>query len=66
MAGVPLPTALRQCVSVKQDFHRPQPPGGLAVRYTAHCPLPATTVQPGTHSAVYCTAPSSAAPHNKH
>ena len=66
MAGVPLPTALRQCGSVKQDFHCPQPPGGVAVRYTAHCPLPATTVQQGTHSAVKCTAPSSAAPNNKH
>ena len=52
MAGVPLPTAHRQCGSVKQDFHCPQPPGGVAVRYTAHCPLPTTTVQQGTHSAV--------------
>ena len=54
MAGVPLPTALRQCGSVKQDFHCPQPPGGVAVCYTAHCPLPTTTVQQGTHR--WCSA----------
>ena len=66
MAGVPLPTALRQCGSAKHDFHCPQPPGCLAVRYTAHCPLPTTTVQQGTHSAVWCRAPSSAAPHKRH
>ena len=52
MAGVPLPTALKQRGSVKQDFHCPQPLGGVAVRYTAHCPLPTTTVQQGTHSAL--------------
>ena len=36
------------------------------MRYTAHCPLPTTTVQQGTHSAVWCRAPSSAAPHRRH
>ena len=35
MAGVPLPTALRQCGSMKQDFHCPQPRGSAL-----HCPLP--------------------------
>ena len=52
-AGVPLPTALRQCGSVKWDFHCPQPLGGVAVRYTAHCPLPTTKVQQGTHRVVH-------------
>ena len=32
--------------------HHTTPPSGVAVRYTAHCPLPTTTVQQGTHSAV--------------
>ena len=59
--GGPLPTAPRQWGSVLQELHCPLPPGSGAVHCrssTAHCPLPTTTVQQGTHSAVWCRAPS--------
>ena len=65
-AGVPLLTALRQCGSAKEDFHFPQPTGGVAVRYTAQYPLPTATVQQGTHITVQCTAPSSVSTHSPH
>ena len=63
MPGVPLPTALRQCGRVKQDFGCPQPPGGMAVGYTAHCPLPTTTVQQGAHT-VQCSVQHQAVRHH--
>ena len=53
-----MPIPPRQCGSASQEFHCPQPPGGVAVHCrstTAHCPLPTTTVQQGTHSAVHST-----------
>ena len=59
--GGPLPTAPRQWGSVMQELHCPLPPGSGAVHcrsFTAHCPLPTTTVQQGTHRAVWCRAPS--------
>ena len=61
IAGVPLSTAPRQWGSALQEVHCPLPPGSAAVHCrssTAHCPLPTTTVQQGTHSAVWCRAPS--------
>ena len=41
IAGVPLPTAPRQCGSALQEFHCPPPQGGEAVycmTSAAHCP----------------------------
>ena len=41
IAGVPLPTAPRQCGSALQGFHCPLPPGSAAVHCkscTSHCP----------------------------
>ena len=41
IAGVPLPTAPRQCGSALQELHYPLPPGSEAVHSrscTAHCP----------------------------
>ena len=51
----------RQSGSGLQEVHCPLPPGSAAVHCrssTAHCPLPTTTVEQGTHSAVWCRAPS--------
>ena len=77
--GGPLPTAPREGGIERREYHSPLPSGNAAVRSTisiahspqavrntAHCPLPTTTVQQGTHSAVWCRAPSYAAPQRRH